>query len=167
MYRTLGLDSATFRRVETALTGALAGGRHHTREELRGVLERAGVRTHGSLRMSYLMMQAELNGLVCSGPRRDRQFMYALLDERVPPTKPVAREASLVELATRYFTSRGPATVQDFAKWSGLTVTEGKLGLEGAVLKLAHEAVDGKTYWFAPSKAVTDRGISETVHLLS
>ena len=167
MYRTLGLDPATFRRAETVLTRALTGGRHLTRDELRGLLERAGIRADGSLRMSYLMMQAELNGLVCSGPRRAKQFTYALLDERVPPAKPVGREESLVELATRYFTSRGPATVQDFAKWSGLTVKEGKLGLEGASRRLAHEVVDGKTYWFAPSKAVPDRSISATVHLLS
>ena len=36
--------------------------------------------------MGYLMMRAELDGIVCSGPRRGNQFTYALLDERVPPT---------------------------------------------------------------------------------
>jgi hypothetical protein len=167
MYRTLGLDGATVRRADTVLTRALADGRHRTRDELRGDLERAGIRTDGALRLSYLMMRAELNGLVCSGPRRAKQFTYALLDERVPPAKAAGRAEALVELASRYFTSRGPATVQDFARWSGLTVNDGRLGLEGAVRRLAGETIAGKTYWFAPAKAAPDRGVSEAVHLLS
>ena len=67
------------------------------------------------------MMHAELEGVICSGPRRGKQFTYALLDERVPATKPKARDEALAELAKRYFASHGPATVRDFAWWSGLT----------------------------------------------
>ena len=34
------------------------------------------------------MMHAELEAVICSGPRRGKQFTYALLDERAPATKP-------------------------------------------------------------------------------
>ena len=101
------------------------------------------------------MMRAELDGIVCNGARRGKQFTYALLDERVPDAKPMARDEALVELATRYFTTRGPATAHDFAWWSGLTVTDAKRALADIGDGLQHETIDGTTYWFAgalPSK---------------
>jgi len=66
-----------------ALGKALQGGRLQTRDELREVFAQPGIKTDGALRMGYLMMHAELEGVVCSGPRRGKQFTYALLDERV------------------------------------------------------------------------------------
>ena len=39
-------------------------------------------------------------------------------------TATLERDIALGELARRYFTSHGPATIQDFAWWSGLTVTD-------------------------------------------
>ena len=73
-------------------------------------------------------MRAELDGVICSGARRGKQFTYALLDERVPPRE-LTRDEALAELTRRYFTSRGPAQVQDFAWWSGLTMADARAGL--------------------------------------
>jgi hypothetical protein len=74
MYRKLELDHAIFKRSNAALAQALQGGQQLTRDELRGALQKAGVATDGELRMGYLMMHAELEGVVCSGPRRGKQF---------------------------------------------------------------------------------------------
>ena len=167
MYRKLGVDAALVRRSTNALTKALEGGNHLTRAALRDALERAGVPTKGELRMGYIMMHAELEGLVCSGPRRGKQFTYALLDERVPGTPVLEREEALAELSRRYFTSRGPATVHDFAKWSGLTIAACRKGLDAVQHELEHEVVDGKEYWFKPTKAVGGEASSLTAHLLS
>jgi hypothetical protein len=93
-------------------------------------------------------MHAELDGIICSGALRGKQFTYALLDERVPPRKPLERDAALVELVKRYFNTRGPATVDDFAWWSGLTKADAKRGLQGADSELEHEIVEGRTFWF-------------------
>src|SRR5262249_52761007 len=84
MYRKLDLDGAIFKRSNAALAKALRGGHTRTRDELRRVLQRAGIAVDAELRMSYLMMRAELDGIVCSGPRRGKQFTYTLLDERAP-----------------------------------------------------------------------------------
>jgi hypothetical protein len=59
-------------------------------------------------------MQAELEGIICSGPRRGKQFTYMLLDERVANTGEVQRDQALGELTKRYFQSHGPAQLQDF-----------------------------------------------------
>ena len=146
MYRKLALDPGTFRRSSARLAKALAGGRHLTRDELRVVLEGIGIATDLE-RMAYLLMHAELEGLICSGPRRGKQFTYALLDERAAPAKALTRPEALVTLARRFFRSRGPATAHDFANWSGLTVADARAGLEGAGAKLNHEVMNGVTYW--------------------
>jgi hypothetical protein len=97
------------------------------------------------------MMGAELDGVICSGARRGKQFTYALLDERAPQARRLARDEALAEFAARYFTSRGPATVKDFARWSGLTLSDAKKGLGEAGQQLDSETLDGETYWFPPS----------------
>ncbi|MEO8083119.1 MAG: winged helix DNA-binding domain-containing protein [Ardenticatenales bacterium] len=151
MYRQAGLDAAIFARSHAALAGALEGGRHRTREELGEALVKAGVEKEGAFRLIYLLMHAELEGLIVSGPRRGKQHTYALLEERVPPAPTLDRDAALAELVRRYFTSHGPATPQDFAVWSGLTVTDGKRGIAMAGDALAPEAIDGTMYWSSPS----------------
>jgi hypothetical protein len=158
-YRKLELDRAVLRRSSAALEKALQGGRLLDRGQLRGVLERAGVHTRGPLRLGYILMYAELEGIICSGPRRGKQFTYALVEERVPPARALLREEALAELARRYFTSHGPATVRDLAKWSGLTIADARRGLEAVRGQLEQQAAAGQTFWFAdlprPRKAAS------------
>src|SRR5947207_2505805 len=124
--RKLELDSPVLRRSQKVLTKALTGGKELTRTELAQALTKSGVRADGTQRLAHLVMHAELDGLICSGARRGKQFTYALLEERVAPAKKLSRDEALVELAHRYFTTRGPATPDDFAWWSGLTRTDAK-----------------------------------------
>ena len=163
--RKLGLDAAVFRRSHRVLARALRGGAQLTRQELKGVLQRGGVPAGGVQRLAHLMMRAELDGVICSGARRGRQFTYALLDERVPPSRPLAREEALAELTRRYFTSHGPAQVQDFAWWSGLTMADARAGLALVDSGLVHEIIGGKTYWFSPTMPAIPRP-SRTAYLL-
>ncbi|HEX5155210.1 MAG TPA: crosslink repair DNA glycosylase YcaQ family protein [Parafilimonas sp.] len=78
----------------------------------------------------YIMMHAELKGIVCSGKRRDNQFTYALPEEIVGKSNPFNKEEALAELAKRYLQSRSPATIKDFSTWSGLTIKECTQGIE-------------------------------------
>ena len=149
--RRLELDEVVFRRSQKAMVRALCGGQQLTRQELRGVLERAGVRADGVQRLAHIVMQAELDGVICSGARRGKQFTYALLDERVPASPALSRDEALAELARRYFTGHGPAQLQDFAWWSGLTVADARRGLAIVERDLTRDVVDAKTYWFSTS----------------
>jgi hypothetical protein len=148
-YRKLDLDSKVFRRTRVALTKALQGGRQLTRDELRDVLAREGIAVRGLERMAHIMMSAELDGLVCSGGRSGKQFTYALLEERVPKSKTLKRDEALAELVKRFFVSHGPATIQDFVKWSGLTTVDAMRGLEPVKAELSHQVVDRRAYWFS------------------
>lgn len=157
-YRKLELDQKLQTRSNDAIAAALQGGRQLTREELGRVLQHAGIVTTGSLRLGYIMLRAELDGIVCSGPRRGKQFTYALLDERVTKTRTLERDEALAELVKRYFVSHGPATVQDFVWWSGLTTADARNGLEMVNAQLAHSVIDSRTYWF--SKAQRPRKVT-------
>ena len=166
-FRKLGLDAAVFARCQAALVKALRGGKTLTRSELESVLRKAGLaqETDDRLRLAYIMIQAELDGVICSGALRGKQHTYALLEERAPPVKALPRDEALAELARRFFTSHGPATVKDYTWWSGLTTADARAGLEMVKPRLAEEVVDGKSFWFAP-EAPAPRAASPTAHLL-
>ena len=127
-YRAFELDAPLFRRAHALLTRALRGGRSLTRLELATALEAGGIAARGQ-RLAYIVMHAEIDALVCSGPMRGKQHTYMLLEERVPPAPALARDEALATLARRYFTSHGPATAHDFAWWSGLTVADAREGV--------------------------------------
>lgn len=145
----LGLDPATFRRSRRVLERALAGSAHLTREEIAAALQGAGIRT-SEQRLSHLLGFAELDGLLVSGAPRGRRQTFALLDGRVPaPRRAPDPIETIAGLVLRYFRTRGPATLADFAWWSGLTVTEIRSALEELGGRLASETRDGRTLWSA------------------
>jgi hypothetical protein len=162
--RQLDLDDATLARSDAVLASALQGGGQRTRTELAAVLGEAGIAINGE-RLTHIMLHAELEGIVCSGAWRGKQCTYALLDERVPHTAPLAREEALAALTMRYFTSHGPATVQDFVWWSGLTTADARAGLALVGSRIMHDDIDGRTYWFA-APAPTAEEPSPTAFLL-
>jgi hypothetical protein len=163
-YRKLELDTATFKRSNALLTKNLQGGKQLTRAELTSLLQKNSIATDDLLRFTYLIVRAELDGVVCSGARRGKQFTYALLNERAPQTRTLEREAALAELARRYFVSHGPATLKDFVWWSGLTMADANKGLDSIRSQLISEVENGQTYLFADFTPTSVP--SPTVHLL-
>jgi len=143
--RHLSLDKRDLKKTNDVLTKALEG-KQLTREEVRAVLEKAKVDTSG-LRFMHLLEHAELDRIICSGAKTGNQFRYALFDERAS-SKTMGREEALAELTKRFFTSRGPATIYDFAWWSGLSVTDAKKGIAMVKKKFKKENIDGKEYFF-------------------
>jgi hypothetical protein len=163
--RHLGLDRKVFRRSSELLTKLLAGGKCLTRTELRLEFQRARVKIPTAQHLGHLMMQAELDGVVCSGPRRGKQFTYALLDERSPVSPSLSRDEALLELTRRYFTTRSPATPHDFAWWSGLTLKDAKRGIDLASRELEPVTLGGQGYWISTAAPPPPRS-KRTVNLL-
>jgi len=160
--RRLGLDSALLTRAATVFERALGRGPCLTRSELGSELARAGIAAKGIV-LALITIYAELEGVICSGPRRNKQLTYALLADRAPLAGTLPRDEALAELTRRYFASHGPATIRDFVWWSGLKVVDAKRGLE--INKARQEAVDGRTYWTI-SAARRKPAPGDTVHLL-
>jgi hypothetical protein len=128
-HRQLELQPADFLRARKAFEKALRDGGMLTREEMYGVLAAARVRPDGQ-RGIHVLQRLAMDQVLCFGPRKGKQQTFVLLDEWIPSQKARPREEALAELALRYFCGHGPATVQDFAWWTGLTLREARAGLD-------------------------------------
>ncbi|HXE79243.1 MAG TPA: winged helix DNA-binding domain-containing protein [Vicinamibacterales bacterium] len=160
--KRLGLAARLLTRAASILERAVAGGRFLTRPELQAELARAGIDA-STQRLGHIVMYAELEQILCSGPRRDRRSTYALLAERAPNTRPLPRDEALALLGKRFFQSHGPATVRDFVWWSGLTTADARRALE--MNRARSETIDGLTYWTLPGRSGRDV-TPRDVHLL-
>jgi Winged helix DNA-binding domain len=163
--RQNGLDGAVFARSNAAIVKALQGGEYRTRDELGEVLQKGKIGGSPE-RRGNILLDAELEGLVCSGPLRGKQQTYALVEDRAPEAARLpSRDEALAELARRFFVSHGPATLKDYAWWSGLTVADARVGMEAATPRLAREVVGGKTYFFE-DRAMPRVGDDPAIYLL-
>jgi hypothetical protein len=145
-FRSCGLDAETGNRANDLIAKALEGGKHLTRAEIMTELRRAGIDSD-NFRAAYLMFNAEIDAVVCSGVKRGKDQTYALLDERVPQTAAVSRDETIAELTRRYFTSHAPATLRDYIWWSGLPAGDARKGLEMNKSNLSSKEIDGQTYY--------------------
>lgn len=161
----LELDDKLLERCRKIIYTSLKGGRQLTRPGLLKLLEEQGISTSGQ-RGYHILWHSAYNGLICFGPRSGKQQTFVLLDEWVKDSRELSFTESLAELAGRYFTSHGPATVQDFAWWAGLTLTDARAGLEAVRAGLQPEVIDGSGYWMPGPAELTTTGPSG-VHLLA
>lgn len=153
--RQLGIDDLALEASRRALEKGLSDGGRLTRGEAFLVLERAGIKT-ADQRGIHILRQLSLQGLLVQTTFTGRQTTFALLDAVVPRAAAPSREEALAELAWRYFSSHGPATLRDFAWWSGLGVTEARAGIELAAGRLISEKIGDAVHWMpiAPSTPV-------------
>lgn len=152
-YRKYELDEKLFQRSNKAMATALKREKHLTRAELKTALNRAGVAADDPIRLVHILLRAELDAVICSGPRRGKQFTYALFDDRVPPSRALTHDEALAELTDRYFTSHGPATLADFVWWSGLTTNDARRGITLLDHGLEKASVDETIYWTGSAPA--------------
>jgi hypothetical protein len=161
----LGLTPEVLRRSLDVIARSLAEHGPLTRTQLKAELERARINTEGTQRLAHLVMQAEVEALVCSGPQRGNQSTYALVDERVTKSRSLEGDEALHELTLRYFASRAPATVHDFSWWSGLTVAECNRGIVMTGKQLQQITLNEKRY-FVPLEFELPPKVSRAAHLL-
>jgi len=164
MAKQHGFDEKKFDQVNADIEKLLAGNNHLTREE---IMQELNIQKKtGDLSPVIVMMNAELDGLVCNGKMKGKQITYALLEERVskPKTK-LSTEEALAKLALRYFESHGPATVYDFSWWSGFPATICKKTINAIKLQLENITIDSQQYWFKPGLR-DEENFRESLHFL-
>jgi hypothetical protein len=145
-YGQLELDEATLANADDILVQGLQDGRSLNRDALRKKLEDAGLSTSGQ-RMVYMLQHASLNGLICQETAPKNKPLFTLAPRPAQRGRLLDRQEALAELALRYFTSRGPAALDDFVWWSGLLVADAQAGLEAVRPRLVHEKEDNIDYW--------------------
>jgi len=161
--RNLELDDEIFARSERLIVKALEGDKQLTRSALCQLLDDNGVATQGQ-RGIHILSRLSQQGILCFAAHEGKQPTFALLHEWVPTAKSLPKDESLAILTERYFTSHGPATMQDFRWWSGLLAKDAITGLESVKHKFISETVNGKQYYMRPSTAANSSKIE--LHLL-
>ncbi|MCL2650698.1 MAG: winged helix DNA-binding domain-containing protein [Candidatus Azobacteroides sp.] len=159
----LEITEGLYTRCNNIIEKALTGNNHLTREELSAVLENAGIVVDTS-RMYHFIMRAEVEGIICSGAMQGKKHTYALMEERVPQAIRLDKQEALAKLAGIYFSSHGPATLQDFVWWSGLSAPESRNALEMIKKDLVSETINSQTYWVPDS--VSGHSKQNSVYLL-
>jgi hypothetical protein len=89
--------------------------------------------------------------VICFGSRKGKQQTFVLTDEWLPSFPMPDKEEALGELAVRYFTSHGPAVLEDFMWWAGLPKGEASAVVASVKSQLSEETVNGKCYYFSGS----------------
>jgi hypothetical protein len=165
VYRKIGLTDEVLSRSGEIVAEALRGGRRVRRKDLYSLLIGRGVDCSASPRGSrggHILGYLSMAGLICLGPLDGRQQTFVLLDEWAPDARTPADP--MAELAARYFTSHGPATVKDFGWWSGLNLAEIREAIERAGPALTATELDGTAYWHGAGRS--PGAVPGGVHLL-
>jgi hypothetical protein len=160
------IDEADHVRVQGLLAEALRGGNHLTGKQIASVLEAEGIET-GEYRLYLFLLRAETDALIVSGAPLGNTHTYALLDERAPKTDDLPFGELVCRLVRTYLRGHGPATVQDFSWWSGLTVGEATKGF--SALDDEFESFDAGNHSYCQvggGEGVGERARVQQAHLL-
>lgn len=165
-HRALEIDDELAARSTGIFERALTRADSLTRRQLRAALAEEGIEAAGG-RLAHLVMVAEYGAVICSGPRHGAEQSYALVEERIPISRPRERDEALAELAARYVAGHGPVQDIDLAWWSGLSLGDARRGLAAAGDRLEKATLDdGRTMWAAEGGAVPAPARKPRAHLL-
>ena len=165
-HRQLGLDDP--RRLGDGLdllANLLQDRQFRTRPELGEEFTHRGSPIKPGEQLGHLLLVAELQGLVCSGPMLGVHHSYALVDEVVPPTPARTREEAMVELVRRFVAGHGPTTIKDFTRWATLTISDTKAALAEIGDDLEQVDVDGLPHWFDPTQVRRRSPVAPSAYL--
>ncbi|WP_083252012.1 winged helix DNA-binding domain-containing protein [Pedobacter steynii] len=163
-FKELGLSPEICQKSNRIIEKAFSKNKYLTREELHAEIENNKLSIDKD-RLTYLIFWAELEGILCSGIKRDKNQTYAILGDRVPKPSSLSRDEALAKLAFTYFSSHCPASLADFSWWSGLSVTDAKRAMEIIRPKFIFETIADQQYWF-PENFSTPFPKNSSVHLL-
>jgi len=141
----LGLDEETGERGVSVLRELLGERGPLTKAEIAENLSAKGIPMDGQASI-HLIGLAALQGLVCYGPDMGRKNTFVLLEDWLGKKIEIPAENGIDELARRYLTAFAPATVDDFASWSGLGIRECRTAWE-KLAQLVEVKLRDSTAW--------------------
>lgn len=164
VYRYHELDQLTLRRIRSVVERVLKRERMMTRGALFAELDAAHVATAGQ-RGIHILQCLCMERMLCQGPHGEKEPTFVLFDEWIGSSRTPSRDEALQTLAKRYFTSHGPASVRDFANWTGLSLLDARAALQLAKPSLASIERDGDELWMSSTLEEPNESLRET-HLL-
>lgn len=162
--RQLGLDEAILKKAMRNIVNELERHGALTRENVYELLNRIGISSDGQ-RGCHILWRTALEGLICCGPNKEKEQTFVLLPNDASRNTTMGQEELIFKLLLTYFTSRGPASVQDFLWWSGLRATDVKPALEAIRGRLDCIIISGVEYYMVQPQD-SDAAEYERVFLL-
>ncbi|WP_224336256.1 winged helix DNA-binding domain-containing protein [Haloprofundus halobius] len=142
---SMGLDESDIARAMELIRDALREDGPLTRAEIAHRLREGGVDLDPESQAPYfLVRRAALLGILCEVAPKEGQMAYDLLDQWVSVDDPPDRQVALVDLARRYLRAFQPASMDDFAAWSGLYVRDVKLAWGLVADETTEVRIDGR-----------------------
>jgi len=141
--RSMGFNDDSILKANHIIAKALKND-HLTKQEIGEVFVRCRMPLNDK-QLNQALLHAELDGIICNGYARSK---YCLLDEKNPKKIKLNKEEAIHRLASRYFSSHGPATVQDFSWWSGMSITEARKAMNYIRHEFIFETINSQTYVF-------------------
>lgn len=162
--KELGISEAFLEKTYDILKIFFSSGKHLSKADLLDLFTLEKIKLD-SAQLYHLLLNAELDGILCSGRIKEKEQTYAIFAERALSSRNKTRDKALAELATRYFASHGPATIHDFAWWSGLSLTDSRTAVALSEKNIASEKIGSQTYWFSPTLSAI-KNEKDAVYLL-
>ena len=133
-------------RIRELLCRIVSDRRSATKEDIvRGLAER-NIRMDDH-RLSYHIRLAEMQGVLCSGDLLPQKATYTLSADKLPHSAPTDRDEALMSFTRKYFRHSQPATLEDFAWWSGLNINDCRRGIALLGDWLHTETWRGRTFY--------------------
>jgi len=148
----LGLDEDTGARAIRALRDVLGEHGPLTRDEIAERLTSRGISLIGQAK-PHILRLAALQGTVCLGPNRGREPTYVLVADWVNPGPALSSEKAGAKLAHRYLSAYAPATPEDFAAWSGLTLNAARAAWQHISNRLTEVKTQRLPAWILKTQA--------------
>lgn len=144
--RMIQVEEEFIYRTIPFLEGMLQGGNHFTKQEITEALACRNIVCDINA-LNQVINYAEMEGIVVNGRLKGKQQTFTLLEEFAPCKQKLHKEEALERLARKFFTSHAPATINDFAWWSGLSLTECKQALDMIKNDFICETANGRSFW--------------------
>jgi uncharacterized protein YcaQ len=90
---------------------------------------------------------AVIEGLIVYGPPRGAEATFVRVDTWLPEQPSFGVDEARAALLRRFLSAFGPASAHDFAKWSGLKISDARTALDGLREEVVQVSVDGAPGW--------------------
>jgi len=152
-----GIEREEAEELTARILEALADGPLRRPDIVAAVRPHCSARVREFMKLSWSHVRVPVaRGLVCYGPAEGKEVRFIRTDQWLPKRKKVAAADAQRALLRGYLRAYGPATVNDFAHWSGIRMKECRAAFEGLRGELL--ALEDGTSLLAEDRDALDHG---------
>lgn len=152
--------------MNEAVVEALSAGPMTQRELTEQIASKVGKNVRTWMEHVWSVFRpAIVEGLICYGPDRGQEVTFVRVDQWLPKQREVSEPEAQQVLLRRYLRAYGPATSQDFSKWTGISMKEARTVWESLDEELVEVSIEDKKGWILREdyKKLTDSHLGDQI----